>query len=211
MEISVPSFAYALSRERRVGRFDRKRNEKLARGGGKRGKGAKREKELWLGGGEPRRAFPLCASSLSRFRAGGQRGRYRQLPRNRRSIMPLDTDEAISYCRAPPRGGKKKRLVERGGGAGSGRARMGEVAHIAGTPLAHVLFIDSKQIRSVYSSSRASSSSQITWSSFSYPSFQGYTFPFRDVYRRHSNIRREISSLRQFYFSLLFLSLIFSI
>lgn len=77
MKISVPSFAYALSRERRVGRFDRKRNEKLARGGGKRGKGAKREKELWLGGGEPRRAFPLCASSLSRFRAGGQRGRYR--------------------------------------------------------------------------------------------------------------------------------------
>lgn len=95
--------------------------------------------------------------------------------------MPLDTDEAISYCRAPPRGGKK-RLAGKGWGGPSGGAGMGEVAHIAGTPLPHVLFIDSKQIRSVYSSSRASSSSQITWSSFSYPSFQGYTFPFRDVY-----------------------------
>lgn len=86
---------------------------------------------------------------------------------------------------------------------------MGEVAHIAGTPLPHVLFIDSKQIRSVYSSSRASSSSQITWSSFSYPSFQGYTFPFRDVYG--IIFERVVRSLlfAGFAFSFLFLFLPF--
>lgn len=88
----------------------------------------------------------------------------------------------------------KKGLRQKGGET---RCKVGEVAHIADTPLAHVLFIDSNKFEA-YSSSRASSSSPITWLSFSYPSFQGYTFPFRDAWTIWTS--RDPFFLRQFFY-----------
>lgn len=72
MEISVPSFAYALSRERRVGRFDRKRNEKLARGGWKAGEGGQAREGALAGWRRAEESFPvmrLLSKPISSWRA----------------------------------------------------------------------------------------------------------------------------------------------
>lgn len=112
--------------------------------------------------------------------------------------MPLDTDEAISYCRAPPRGGKK-RLVERGGGAewqGQDGGSRTYSRHTTSSCFIHRFETNSKRVLFVACFLFVTDNVVVLLLS----ELSGLYLPVQGCIE-DIRTRREISSLRQFYFS----------